>query len=170
MSTKSCACGSSRSTAGSSPNTPALRRRRRDAHRARTARSRLGHRHQQAGLAHRSVADRGQAAQARTRRRERRHVRATQAASAAAAARRRHHGCGPRASASTSATPSATCRPRRPRECIALVAGFGYLGDDDRADEWFSHGWLDTPLELLAWLDKPRAQRAQNRSTKHGAA
>ena len=42
----------------------------------------------------------------------------------------------------------------------AVVAGYGYLGDDDKADAWFSHGWLDTPLELLAWLDKPR----------HGAA
>ena len=33
---------------------------------------------------------------------------------------------------------------------FAVVAGYGYLGDDDRADEWFSHGWLDTPLDLLA--------------------
>jgi 2-phosphoglycolate phosphatase len=39
----------------------------------------------------------------------------------------------------------------------ALVAGYGYLGDDDRADSWFSHGWLATPLELLAWLDSRRA-------------
>ena len=38
----------------------------------------------------------------------------------------------------------------------ALVAGFGYLGDEDRADTWFSHGWLHTPLELIEWLDKPR--------------
>jgi 2-phosphoglycolate phosphatase len=37
----------------------------------------------------------------------------------------------------------------------ALVAGFGYLGEDDRADQWFSHGWLDTPLDLLEWLDAP---------------
>jgi 2-phosphoglycolate phosphatase len=36
---------------------------------------------------------------------------------------------------------------------FALVAGFGYLGDDDRADTWFSHGWLHTPLELIGWLD-----------------
>jgi 2-phosphoglycolate phosphatase len=42
----------------------------------------------------------------------------------------------------------------------ALVAGYGYLGDDDRADEWFSHGWLDTPLELLEWLDTPRGPAA----------
>lgn len=35
----------------------------------------------------------------------------------------------------------------------ALIAGFGYLGDDDRADSWFSHGWLDAPLDLLGWLD-----------------
>jgi N-acetyl-D-muramate 6-phosphate phosphatase len=38
----------------------------------------------------------------------------------------------------------------------AVVAGYGYLGDEDRADAWFSHGWLDTPLELLDWLDAPR--------------
>jgi N-acetyl-D-muramate 6-phosphate phosphatase len=42
----------------------------------------------------------------------------------------------------------------------ALVAGFGYLGDDDRADGWFSHGWLDTPLDLLRWLDQPFAKLA----------
>jgi phosphoglycolate phosphatase len=35
----------------------------------------------------------------------------------------------------------------------ALIAGFGYLGDDDRADGWFSHGWLNAPLDLLGWLD-----------------
>jgi N-acetyl-D-muramate 6-phosphate phosphatase len=40
---------------------------------------------------------------------------------------------------------------------FALIAGFGYLGDDDRADGWFSHGWLDTPLDLLRWLDKRRS-------------
>jgi 2-phosphoglycolate phosphatase len=34
-----------------------------------------------------------------------------------------------------------------------LIAGFGYLGDDDRADAWFSHGWLAAPLDLLGWLD-----------------
>jgi 2-phosphoglycolate phosphatase len=39
----------------------------------------------------------------------------------------------------------------------SVIAGFGYIGDDDRADEWFQHGWLNTPLELLDWLDKPRA-------------
>jgi phosphoglycolate phosphatase len=38
----------------------------------------------------------------------------------------------------------------------SLIAGFGYIGDGDRADKWFQHGWLDTPLDLLAWLDKPR--------------
>jgi N-acetyl-D-muramate 6-phosphate phosphatase len=47
----------------------------------------------------------------------------------------------------------------------ALVAGYGYLGDDDRADEWFSHGWLDTPLELLSWIDEPSpGKRAANGS------
>jgi phosphoglycolate phosphatase len=38
----------------------------------------------------------------------------------------------------------------------SVIAGFGYIGDGDRADTWFQHGWLDTPLDLLAWLDKPR--------------
>jgi len=38
----------------------------------------------------------------------------------------------------------------------ALVAGFGYLGDDDRADTWFSHGWLHTPLDLIYWPDASR--------------
>lgn len=42
----------------------------------------------------------------------------------------------------------------------SVIAGFGYIGDDDRADEWFQHGWLDTPLDLLAWLDKPRTGAA----------
>jgi phosphoglycolate phosphatase len=40
----------------------------------------------------------------------------------------------------------------------SLIAGFGYIGDGDRADEWFQHGWLHTPLDLLAWLDKPRSE------------
>jgi 2-phosphoglycolate phosphatase len=44
----------------------------------------------------------------------------------------------------------------------ALVAGFGYLGDDDRADTWFSHGWLHTPLELIHWLDKPSRTAKNN--------
>jgi N-acetyl-D-muramate 6-phosphate phosphatase len=47
---------------------------------------------------------------------------------------------------------------------FAVVAGYGYLGDEDRADEWFSHGWLDTPLELLSWLD---TRRAPKRLKKH---
>jgi 2-phosphoglycolate phosphatase len=42
----------------------------------------------------------------------------------------------------------------------SLIAGFGYIGDGDQADLWYQHGWLDTPLDLLAWLDKPRQLRA----------
>jgi N-acetyl-D-muramate 6-phosphate phosphatase len=46
---------------------------------------------------------------------------------------------------------------------FALVAGFGYLGDEDRADTWFSHGWLHTPLELIHWLDgRPSGTLALN--------
>ena len=56
----------------------------------------------------------------------------------------------------------------------SLIAGFGYIGDNDRADEWFQHGWLNTPLELLDWLDKPshalaRAKNGKN-ATKNGSA
>jgi 2-phosphoglycolate phosphatase len=47
----------------------------------------------------------------------------------------------------------------------ALVAGFGYLGDDDRADTWFSHGWLHTPLDLIHWLDQPSRTAKNNGST-----
>jgi len=47
----------------------------------------------------------------------------------------------------------------------ALVAGFGYLGDEDRADTWFSHGWLHTPLDLIHWLDKPSRTAKNNGST-----
>jgi 2-phosphoglycolate phosphatase len=51
---------------------------------------------------------------------------------------------------------------------FGLVAGFGYLGDDDRADTWFSHGWLHTPLELIHWLDGSRS--GANRVNGIGAA
>jgi 2-phosphoglycolate phosphatase len=42
----------------------------------------------------------------------------------------------------------------------SLIAGFGYLGVDDRAEQWFQHGWLHSPLDLLAWLDQPRSALA----------
>jgi len=50
----------------------------------------------------------------------------------------------------------------------SLIAGFGYIGDDDRADEWFQHGWLNTPLDLLAWLDNPRVSPRNGR--RNGSA
>jgi N-acetyl-D-muramate 6-phosphate phosphatase len=48
------------------------------------------------------------------------------------------------------------CQAAKAAGMYSLIAGFGYIGDADRADEWFQHGWLHTPLDLLAWLDKPR--------------
>ena len=48
------------------------------------------------------------------------------------------------------------CQAAQAAGMYSVIAGFGYLGDGDRADEWFQHGWLNTPLDLLAWLDKPR--------------
>ncbi len=38
-----------------------------------------------------------------------------------------------------------------------LVALFGYLGADDRPDEWGADGMISTPQELLAWLDSAAA-------------
>ncbi len=35
---------------------------------------------------------------------------------------------------------------------LALGARFGYLGSDDRPEEWLADGWLDTPTDLLAWF------------------
>lgn len=53
------------------------------------------------------------------------------------------------------------CQAAQAAGMYSLIAGFGYLGDDDRADSWFQHGWLHTPLDLLAWLDKPRLDEAR---------
>jgi phosphoglycolate phosphatase len=33
-----------------------------------------------------------------------------------------------------------------------LVALYGYLGADDRPESWNAHGYIDTPLTLLDWL------------------
>ncbi len=35
----------------------------------------------------------------------------------------------------------------------ALVARFGYIGPMDKIDEWPAHGWIDSPLEVLDWLE-----------------
>jgi N-acetyl-D-muramate 6-phosphate phosphatase len=48
------------------------------------------------------------------------------------------------------------CQAAQAAGMYSVIAGFGYLGDDDRAEDWFQHGWLATPLDLLAWLDRPR--------------
>ena len=34
-----------------------------------------------------------------------------------------------------------------------LVAGFGYLGAEDRPEEWGATGWLERPADLLGWLE-----------------
>ena len=48
------------------------------------------------------------------------------------------------------------CQAAQAAGMYSLIAGFGYIGDEDQADRWFQHGWLHTPLDLLAWLDQPR--------------
>lgn len=35
---------------------------------------------------------------------------------------------------------------------ITLVAGFGYLGDEDTPECWGADGFLESPSDLLAWL------------------
>jgi phosphoglycolate phosphatase len=37
-----------------------------------------------------------------------------------------------------------------------LVARWGYLGDGGDPERWPATGWLDAPLDLLAWLDGPQ--------------
>ena len=35
----------------------------------------------------------------------------------------------------------------------ALVALYGYLGDDDRPESWGAAGFIQTPVDLIDWLD-----------------
>lgn len=35
---------------------------------------------------------------------------------------------------------------------ITLVAGFGYLGTEDRPEDWGAAGFLEQPADLLGWL------------------
>jgi phosphoglycolate phosphatase-like HAD superfamily hydrolase len=37
----------------------------------------------------------------------------------------------------------------------ALIARFGYLDANDAPEEWGAHGMIDSPEELLCWLDIP---------------
>ena len=46
---------------------------------------------------------------------------------------------------------------------LALVAGYGYLGDDDRADDWFS-AWLARHAARAARLARQAAARAGARA------
>ena len=34
-----------------------------------------------------------------------------------------------------------------------LIAGFGYLGAEDRPEDWGAAGWLERPADLLGWLE-----------------
>lgn len=46
----------------------------------------------------------------------------------------------------------------RAADMRALVARFGYIGPMDRIEEWQAHGSIDSPLEVLEWLDGPPAR------------
>lgn len=35
---------------------------------------------------------------------------------------------------------------------LALGARFGYLGAEDRPEEWQADGWIDSPTDLLGWF------------------
>jgi N-acetyl-D-muramate 6-phosphate phosphatase len=39
----------------------------------------------------------------------------------------------------------------------ALAVRFGYIAPTDKPHEWPAHGWVDTPLEVLDWLNGPPA-------------
>ncbi len=43
---------------------------------------------------------------------------------------------------------------------LTLVARWGYMGVDAEPDQWPADGWLDTPGDLIAWLDARAARRA----------
>ncbi|HPE71977.1 MAG TPA: HAD-IA family hydrolase [Candidatus Competibacter sp.] len=45
----------------------------------------------------------------------------------------------------------------------ALVAGFGYLGAEDRPEHWNADGFLRQPSDLLAWLGAPDVPATRNR-------
>lgn len=36
-----------------------------------------------------------------------------------------------------------------------LIARYGYLGAEDRPEEWGAAGFIDAPTDLLAWLKRP---------------
>ena len=42
----------------------------------------------------------------------------------------------------------------RAAQMRALVARFGYIGPQDNIDEWQADGCIDSPLEVLHWLDR----------------
>jgi len=39
-----------------------------------------------------------------------------------------------------------------------LVAQYGYLGETGRSDDWPATGWIDRPLDLLAWMPAARTR------------
>jgi phosphoglycolate phosphatase len=36
---------------------------------------------------------------------------------------------------------------------VTLVATFGYLGDTDQPDTWGADGLIDTPSDIITWLN-----------------
>lgn len=47
---------------------------------------------------------------------------------------------------------------------VALGARYGYIGAHDDVEDWPVSGWIDEPLELLAWLGLPRPAHAARAS------
>ena len=45
---------------------------------------------------------------------------------------------------------------------VALVAGFGYLGHEDRPEQWGADGFLEQPIDLLGWLGAVEARTIGN--------
>jgi HAD superfamily hydrolase (TIGR01509 family) len=44
---------------------------------------------------------------------------------------------------------------------VALVAGFGYLGSEDRPEQWGADGFLEQPSDLFSWLGATAPGQAQ---------
>ncbi|NJM11125.1 MAG: HAD-IA family hydrolase [Synechococcaceae cyanobacterium SM1_2_3] len=44
---------------------------------------------------------------------------------------------------------------------VALIAGFGYLGSEDRPEQWGADGFLEQPSDLFSWLGATAPGQAQ---------
>ena len=128
----------------------------------RGARAALGHRHQQARALHDPVVAALGACAPRGRRRVGRHDAACETASGAAAVR----GAALRLAPAACVYVGDDLRDVEAGQAAGMatiVAGYGYMGTGGDPAAWPATGWIEAPLDLLAWLPGrgPREPRRQ---------